>query len=433
MFTMRQIVIQLVFVVVIICCHGKPNIVFILTDDQDITLDGMKYMSKTNKIIVENGIEFTNAFVSTPICCVSRASILSGRYVHNHGTINNSFQGGCFGKNWQNNIEPNCFSTYIKSYGYTTFYAGKYLNVYGNEQFDTGGVEHVPEGWDYWYGLVGNAKYYDYTISDNGKYVHYEHNYSNGDYYTNVIHKQSVNFLINNYYYNKKNSNPFFMVIAVPASHAPFTTEPKYENTANNGVAPRIPSWNNVNKNVISNKHDIISKYHNKKMGKDAINICDKFWRMRHGTLQTVDDIIFDIYNIIDKKLNLIENTYFIYLSDHGFHIGQFGMGWDKRQPYETDIRIPFYIMGPNIEKNIKTDIIALNIDIAPTLIELTGNKIPKHMDGKSLIKYIFNDKYYYKKNDKRNKNNLNLKQQFLIEYYGDAFDGIRICDMHLG
>ena len=154
----------------------------------------MDQMPKTNELIVNNGITFKNAFVSSPICCVSRASILSGRYVHNHQTVNNSIAGNCSSPWWQTNIEPYCFAPIISNFGYKTFYAGKYLNQYGN--IDAGGVEHIPLGWTHWKGLVGNSKYYNYDISDNGIEVHYGKNYTL-DYYTDVINEQGIEFLNN--------------------------------------------------------------------------------------------------------------------------------------------------------------------------------------------------------------------------------------------
>lgn len=86
----------------------------IITDDQDIT--------------VNQGLTFTNSFISSPICCVSRSSIMSGRYVHNHRVHNNSLNGGCSNTIWQSKIEPTCLAVHIKNAGYTTFYNGKYLN-----------------------------------------------------------------------------------------------------------------------------------------------------------------------------------------------------------------------------------------------------------------------------------------------------------------
>ena len=127
---------------------------------------------------------YTFKFVTTPLCCPSRSSILTGQYVHNHHTKNNSISGDCSSTAWQQGPEKHTFNTYLKSLGYKTFFAGKYLNQYGKAE--TGGPEHVPPGWDSWYGLVGNSKYYNYTLSINGKPEKHHMDYKQ-DYLTGLL------------------------------------------------------------------------------------------------------------------------------------------------------------------------------------------------------------------------------------------------------
>ncbi len=94
--------------------------------------------------------------MSTPICCPSRASFLTGLYQHNTGVLNNSVSGHCSSEAWREGAESRTFATAIRDAGYVTFYAGKYLNEYGTDA--GGGIGHVPDGWDFWAGLVGNSK-----------------------------------------------------------------------------------------------------------------------------------------------------------------------------------------------------------------------------------------------------------------------------------
>uniref|UniRef100_A0A673B7S6 N-acetylglucosamine-6-sulfatase n=1 Tax=Sphaeramia orbicularis TaxID=375764 RepID=A0A673B7S6_9TELE len=144
-------------------------------------------LNKTKKLIGDAGISFTNAFVASPLCCPSRASILTGKYPHNHRVINNTIEGNCSSKAWQKSEEGQTFPALLKAYaGYQTFFAGKYLNQYGHS--DAGGVEHVPPGWSYWVGLEKNSKYYNYTLSVNGKAQKHGANYSK-DYLTDVLDK----------------------------------------------------------------------------------------------------------------------------------------------------------------------------------------------------------------------------------------------------
>lgn len=143
------------------------NIVLIIADDLDLFLDGMTPMQNTLDLIGSKGATFSNCFVASPICCPNRASILTGKYQHNHLVVNNSINGGCNNIEWQELQEPNTFAAYLKKkMFYTTFYAGKYLNQYGDKI--VGGAAHIPIGWDWWAGLIGNSKYYNYILSING-------------------------------------------------------------------------------------------------------------------------------------------------------------------------------------------------------------------------------------------------------------------------
>ena len=137
-----------------------PNILFFLTDDQDIELGGLEPLSKAKRWIAENGVTFENSFATVPLCCPSRASILTGLYQQNTQVFNNSLEGNCYGSEWKETLEKNTFATALKSSGYTTYYAGKYLNCYCLQECDVNSELDltVPPGWDHWAGLCGNAR-----------------------------------------------------------------------------------------------------------------------------------------------------------------------------------------------------------------------------------------------------------------------------------
>uniref|UniRef100_A0A8C2I2R0 N-acetylglucosamine-6-sulfatase n=1 Tax=Cyprinus carpio TaxID=7962 RepID=A0A8C2I2R0_CYPCA len=161
--------------------NPRANIVLILTDDLDVSIGGMvSILSRKIGFVV-------SVFVASPLCCPSRASILTGKYPHNHHVVNNTLEGNCSSTAWQKTQEPETFPAFLQKQGtYQTFFAGKYLNEYGNKK--AGGVEHVPSGWDHWFALERNSKYYNYTLSVNGRAQRHGQNYSE-DYLTDVLDK----------------------------------------------------------------------------------------------------------------------------------------------------------------------------------------------------------------------------------------------------
>ncbi|CAL4103343.1 unnamed protein product, partial [Meganyctiphanes norvegica] len=335
-------------------------------------LDGMLPLTQLQKLVGDTGATFANSFVASPLCCPSRSSILSGQYVHNHGAINNSVSGGCSSPGWQAGPEKESFITHFQKSGYSTFFAGKYLNSYGKPE--AGGVQHIPPGWDSWLGLVGNSRYYNYSLSVNGTKEKHGDDYSQ-DYFTNVIRKRAYEF-----FNTAPRNKPFFMMLSTPASHEPNNFEPKYAPKFSNMTAPRTPNFN------IPNGADKpwLLRQGVQHLSQDVIDIVDDVFRARLRTLLTVDDMIKDIFDIL-KEENIIDNTYVIFTSDNGYHMGQFSMPVDKRLPYETDIRVPLLISGPGISAGSIIKYATTNIDLAPTFLDLADLQIPNSMDGISL------------------------------------------------
>ncbi|PVD33907.1 hypothetical protein C0Q70_05169 [Pomacea canaliculata] len=382
-----------------------PNIVFVLTDDQDLVLGGMDPMQKTTNLIGQQGLTFTNAVVSCPICCPSRSSIISGKYIHNHGAINNSVEGGCSSRSWQQNQETRGFPVYLKQRGYTTFFAGKYLNQYGYDR--VGGVSHVPPGWDWWNGLVGNSKYYDYQISINGTLETHGHDYLN-DYLTDLINRRAQDFLE----LQGPSSPPFFLMLSTPACHEPFPSAPHYAHRYSAAKAPRDHGSFNVK---AKDKHWLMEQPIIP-MPNDTLQLVDEYYSSRLRTLLSVDDMVEDVYNTLRRK-NLLDNTYILFASDNGYHLGQFGLPYDKREPYEFDIRVPMMIRGPGIAAGTTSQESAMNIDLGPTFISLAGGEVPDHMDGKPLTPLWENPKA-----------SQNFRPNVLVEYSGEEKVSIAGC-----
>ncbi|XP_033752610.1 N-acetylglucosamine-6-sulfatase-like [Pecten maximus] len=385
---------------------ATPNIVFILTDDQDVELGGTIPIEKTRDLIGGHGKVFEQFYVNTPLCCPSRSSILTGKHVHNNLAVNNSLEGNCSSPAWQQTQEVDAFPTYLHSQGYTTFFAGKYLNRYGNKH--AGGVKHVPPGWTHWNGLVGNSKYYNYSLSVDGVEEKHGDDYDK-DYFTDVINRKATAFL------NSAPHAPFFMMLATPSAHAPFTPAPQYRDHFSQVRAPRNGSFNKHG----SDKHWLIRQAITPMLD-ESVQYLDSIYRDRWRTLLSVDDMVENIVNLLTTK-GLIDNTYIFFSSDNGYHVGQFSLPSDKRQLYQFDIHVPFMVRGPGITPGTTSQDLVTSIDLAPTFLEIAKIPPPSDMDGLSLLPMLHSDK----------PTNTQDRKYLLIEHHGEHTDVIPGCPQY--
>ncbi|XP_062512865.1 N-acetylglucosamine-6-sulfatase-like isoform X2 [Corticium candelabrum] len=378
----------------------QPNIVFIITDDQDVKLDSLSVQPKVQKLLTDEGLFFKNAFVTHPVCCPSRSSTLTGKYTHNHQTYENNVNRGCNAQSWRDRNENKTIGAYMSRAGYTTGFFGKYLNNYALKSSGMN-ASHVPPGWHKWFGLVGNSRFYHYSVSNDGVEEAHGNDYKK-DYFTDVVKRQAIAF-IGNVTESGKDS-PFFMYVSTPAPHRPATPAPQYNHTFDGRQAPRTPSYHYDG----TDKHWIISKG-TPHMNNQTVEIVDQLFRQRWETLLSVDDLVEELLATLEKK-NLMNNTFIFYNSDHGYHLGQFNQQGEKRQPYDEDIRVPLIVRGPGIAKNQTADTIALNIDLLPTFIDLAGGEIPDDVDGRSLKPILMGQ---------TTKNT--WRSDFLVEYWGEG------------
>jgi N-acetylglucosamine-6-sulfatase len=200
---------------------SPPNIVLILTDDQ--RADTLQYMPNVQRLLVDKGIRFTNGYVVNPLCCPSRASILTGAYSHTTGVYTNDphMHGG-----FPAFRDGSTIATWLQAAGYRTSLFGKYLNGYGV-------TTYVPPGWDQWFATFGDGAYYDYAAVADGDAMRFGHDPA--DYGTTVLRDRAVSFIR-----STEASQPLFMYFAPHAPHEPAIPESR-DRDAFSSEFPRPP------------------------------------------------------------------------------------------------------------------------------------------------------------------------------------------------
>ena len=345
---------------------NRPNILFVLTDDLDYA--SAQKMPELPSVMVDKGISFENAFVSHPICCPSRATILTGLYDHNHNVRSNGPPDGGFEKFVSEGHEENSIAVRLREAGgYRTAYFGKYLNGYPGED-----PTHVPPGWDEWYGKINEQDLYNYQINENGEVVSYGSDPE--AFFTDVLSDQATDFLRRA---ASDPDRPFFAYVAPTAPHSPATPAERYEEAFAKEEAPRPPSFNEED---ISDKPSPIREA--KRISVEEASNIDDYYRKRLESLLAVDEMVAALVEELEAAGEL-ENTYIFFTSDNGWQQGEHRIRSGKNRAYEESARVPLYVRGPGIPAGSKTEKLALNTDLAPTFAELAGASFPA--DGRSL------------------------------------------------
>jgi len=329
----------------------RPNILVIVTDDQ--RYDTMDVMPETTARIFDQGAEFKHAFITTPLCCPSRASIFTGMYAHNHGVHYN-----------ETPLEVPTFIEALHENGYYTGLVGKYLNSWKGEA--------RPE-YDFWVSYArGETRYNNPRLNVNGEWIRHQGQYVTyalGDYVIEFIQKAS------------KRNQPFLLIYTPNAPHAPVTPAKEDEKLFEDLPLYRPPSFNEED---LSDKPAWIQE--EPLLTSEQIAERDLFRLNQLRTLVSLDRTIARIMQTLSDEGEL-DNTFIIYISDNGVHWGEHRLV-TKNRYYDEVSRVPFAIRYPPLipQPYLDEKHVIGNIDIAPTALELAGLPIPEEMDGRSII-----------------------------------------------
>lgn len=352
---------------------AKPlNVVFILSDDH--RYDVMGFMghpfveTPAMDALAKEGVHFANAVVTTALCSPSRASILTGQYMHQHGVVDNNVPtrpGTVF------------FPEYLQAAGYQTAFFGKW---------HMGGDSDAPRpGFDRWVSFKGQGHYYapenrpNWSLNVDGQSVPQK------GYITDELTDYAIDWLDGKV---KGSGKPFFMYLSHKGVHGMFYPAKRHAGRYRGQPMPKPitmadtpenykdkPMWL---KNQRNSWHGVDFAYH------EDTDI-EEHYRLYCEALLSVDGSIATVRKWL-KDNGLAENTLVMYMGDNGFQWGEHGL-IDKRTAYEASMRVPLVGACPTLWKpGTKLEQVVANIDIAPTILEAAGLKPPKQMDGVSFL-----------------------------------------------
>jgi arylsulfatase A-like enzyme len=345
----------------------RPNIVFVLTDDLDER--SMQDLSGIADFMGLNGITFDNAYVTLPLCCPSRATILRGQYAHNHDIIENTLEKGGGAKKFrEQGLDQSTIATWLKKAGYRTGYIGKYLNDYEE------GETYIPPGWDEWFVLNGDPR--EPFVNDNGQPITITGNS------TDVFAQEASNFITT----SSVNPEPFFAVVGTHAPHIPPAVAERHQGAFADTPLPKPP---NFDEEFVDDKPQWVQKY--PRLTQAQIDELEQLYRQRLRSMLAVEDLLQKIVATLQRTGEL-SNTYIFFTSDNGFHMGNHRLyPAGKQRPYEEDIGIPLMVRGPGVPGGTVRKELVINNDFAPTIAELAGASIPAFVDGSSFASLLTN------------------------------------------
>ena len=375
--------------------RARPNIVFILIDDlrwDELSIAGHPYIKTPNiDRIGREGALFRNAFMTTPLCSPSRASFLTGQYAHTHGITDNVDRSAA-------SHQLTTFPLLLHNAGYETAFVGKW---------HMGNDDTPRPGFDRWVSFKGQGTYINQEFNEDGKKVQ-----GNG-YITDNLTDYAVQFI------NRRHDKPFLMYLAHKAIHPEvkqnddgsvnlaeaelFIPAERHRNLYAGKSIPRRPNY----KRAPEGKPALQRQIGNLPALGPSTVTPDEAILGRQRTLMAIEEGVGQILKAL-KETGQLDNTIVVFTSDNGYFYGEHGLSVERRLAYEESIRMPLLLRYPkSIKSGSVRDEFALNIDLAPTLLELASVPVPQSMQGSSLVPVLQGKRPDWRKS-------------FLIEYYSD-------------
>jgi arylsulfatase A-like enzyme len=329
----------------------SPNVLLIVSDDQRAA-GTMRVMERTRRWFARGGTRFTNAFATTPLCCPSRATILTGRYAHNHGVLTND--------DAYELERDTVLSRYLSEAGYDTALVGKFLNGW---QYD----EDPPPHFDRWVAFHGGYRHRIFAFQGRERRVR--------RYTTDVIQAQSLRMLQR---FERNDRRPWMLYVAPAPPHSPYQPEPTYQS------AP-VPRWKRspaARERDRSDKPPFVRREHAQPSKMRALRAA----QLR--TLMSLDDLVDAVMRRM-RALGEERRTLAIYMSDNGYSWGEHGFAL-KRLPYTQSVRVPLYVRWPgHVERGEVDHRLVGAVDIAPTILDAAGlsPRLEHPLDGTSLLR----------------------------------------------
>ena len=343
----------------------KPNIIFVLTDDQFPGTDNEMPALKSN--VIDQGVMFANMTSTFPLCCPARATIQRGQYAHNTHIYGNSPPAGGWEEFQARGLHRSTVATWLnpprdQAPNYQTGLFGKYMNNYRDTV--------IPPGWNRWYAWNGVDEGWT-SVNDQGNQKPLDRQEADS-----LVAREALGFLST----RLDNAAPVFAFVNFGAMHEPYPYAQVDADKFEGENVPRTPAFN---EDDVSDKPDYVSKL--PKLSDSEISALDQGYRNGLRSLMRVDRFIGDAFDLLRRKGEM-DNTYFVFYTDNGTHFGQHRFGHGKLQPYEEDVNFPLYVRGPGIPRGVVKPELVGNHDIAPTLADMAGADVPNFVDGRSFL-----------------------------------------------